>query len=132
GRYLENIAADLTPERLKRYFTKIEGGYQINRNVREMCVFTRHNLIDDPPFSRLDLISCRNVLIYLGNVQKNIIPLFHYALKPAGFLMLGASEGGVSSDLFAVADREHRIHSKRETANRPHLFPPATRGSRGA
>ena len=57
-----------------------------------MCVFTRHNLIDDPPFSKLDLVSCRNVLIYLGSVQKNILPLFHYALKPGGFLMLGASE----------------------------------------
>ena len=75
GRYLENIAADLTPERLNRCFTKIEGGgYQVNKNLREMCVFTRHNLIDDPPFSKLDLISCRNVLIYLGSVQKRHHP----------------------------------------------------------
>ena len=58
-----------------------------------MCIFTRHNLIDDPPFSKLDLITCRNVLIYLGSAQKNIIPLFHYALKPTGFLMLGAIGG---------------------------------------
>ena len=125
GKYLENIAADITHERLNRYFTKIEGGYQINKNLREMCVFTRHNLIDDPPFSKLDLISCRNVLIYLGSVQKNIIPLFHYALKPAGFLMLGASEAAASGDLFSVADREHRIYAKRETARKPHLFPRA-------
>ena len=130
GRYLENIAADLTHERLNRYFTKIEGGYQINKNLREMCVFTRHNLIDDPPFSKLDLISCRNVLIYLGSVQKNIIPLFHYALKPTGFLMLGASEGAAASDLFSVVDREHRIYAKRETARKPHLFHGAARGSR--
>ena len=74
GRYPENIAADLAPERLNRYFTKIDGGYQINKNLREMCIFTRHNLIDDPPFSKLDLISCRNVLIYLGSVQKNHLP----------------------------------------------------------
>ena len=130
GKYLENIAADLTQERLNRYFTRIEDGYQINKNLREMCVFTRHNLIDDPPFSKLDLISCRNVLIYLGRVQKDIIPLFHYALKPTGFLMLGASEAAASGDLFLVADREHRIYAKRETARRPHLFPAGAHGSR--
>ncbi len=130
GRYLENIAADLTPERLNRYFTKIEGGYQINKNLREMCIFTRHNLIDDPPFSKLDLISCRNVLIYLESVQKDILPLFHYALKPAGFLMLGASEAAASADLFSPADREHRIYAKREAARKPHLFHADARGSR--
>ncbi len=130
GRYLDNIAADLTHERLNRYFTKIDGGYQINKNLREMCVFTRHNLIDDPPFSKLDLISCRNVLIYLGSVQKDILPLFHYALKPGGFLMLGASEGAAASDLFSVVDREHRIYAKRETARKPHLFPAGAHGSR--
>jgi two-component system CheB/CheR fusion protein len=133
GRYFENITADLTHERLNRYFTRIEGGYQINKNLREMCVFTRHNLIDDPPFSKLDLISCRNVLIYLGSVQKDILPVFHYALKPAGFLMLGASEAASSGDLFSVADREHRIYAKRETARKPHLFHASAGGShRGA
>ena len=130
GRYLENIAADVSHERLNRYFTKIEGGYQINKNLREMCVFTRHNLIDDPPFSKLDLITCRNVLIYLGSVQKNIIPLFHYALKPAGFLMLGASEGAAAGDLFSEVDRAHRIYAKREATRKPHLFPTGARGSR--
>jgi two-component system, chemotaxis family, CheB/CheR fusion protein len=69
GRYTENIAADVTHERLNRYFTKVEGGYQISKSLREMCVFTVHNLIGDPPFSKLDLITCRNVLIYLGSVQ---------------------------------------------------------------
>ncbi len=132
GRYLENIAADLTHERLNRCFTKIDGGYQINKSLREMCVFTRHNLIDDPPFSKLDLISCRNVLIYLGAVQKDILPLFHYALKPAGFLMLGSSEAAASADLFSVVDREHRIYSRRETARKPHPFPAAARASRQA
>ena len=110
GKYLENIAADMSAERLNRYFTKIEGRYQINKNLREMCVFTRHNLLADPPFSKLDLISCRNVLIYLASVQKNIIPLFHYALKPNGFLMLGASETAAFPELFSVVDREHRIY----------------------
>ncbi len=130
GRYLENIAADITPERLNRYFTKIEGGYQINKNLREMCVFTRHNLIDDPPFSKLDLISCRNVLIYLGSVQKDILPLFHYALKPNSFLMLGASEAAAPGELFSVADGEHRIYAKRETARKTHVFPAAARAAR--
>ena len=129
GKYLENIAADVTQERLNRYFTKVEGGFQINKKLREMCVFTRHNLIDDPPFSKLDLISCRNVLIYLGSVQKDILPLFHYALKPGGFLMLGASEAAASGDLFSVADREHRIYTKRETAKKPHFFHSVARSS---
>ena len=129
GRYLENIAADLTHQRLNRYFTRIEGGYQINKDLREMCVFTRHNLIDDPPFSKLDLISCRNVLIYLGSVQKDIFPLFHYALKPAGFLMLGSSEAGAPGDLFSVAEREHRVYAKRETPRKPHFLQAAARGS---
>ena len=123
GKYLENIAADISHERLNRYFTKVEGGYQITKSLREMCVFTKHNLMEDPPFSKLDLISCRNVLIYLGSVQKDIIPLFHYALKPTGFLMLGASEAVAHGDLFTVADREHRIYAKRETARKPQLFP---------
>ncbi len=119
GRFRENIAADLTIERLNRHFAKVEGGFQISKGLREMCVFAKHNLIDDPPFSKLDLISCRNVLIYLGGVQKDIIPVFHYALKPNGFLMLGASEAAASGDLFSVVDREHRIYSKRATANKP-------------
>ncbi len=130
GKYLENIAADITDERLNRCFTKIEGGYQINKNLREICVFTRHNLIDDPPFSRLDLISCRNVLIYLGAVQKNLVSLFHYALNPAGFLLLGASEGAAASDLFSETDREHRIYARREASRKPHVFPAGDRGSR--
>jgi two-component system, chemotaxis family, CheB/CheR fusion protein len=129
GVYLENIAEDLTNERLSRHFTKVEGGYQVNRRLREMCVFTRHNLIDDPPFSKLDLITCRNVLIYLGSVQKDIIPLFHYALKANGFLMLGASETA-ADELFSAADGEHRIFAKREMARRPYLLHAGIRTSR--
>ncbi len=122
GKYTENIAADISPERLNRYFTKTDGHYQINKDLREMCVFTRHNLLSDPPFSRLDLVSCRNVLIYLASVQKNIIPLFHYALKPNGFLMLGASETASFPELFSLVDREHRIYSRRETTRKPYPF----------
>jgi two-component system, chemotaxis family, CheB/CheR fusion protein len=122
GKYSESIEADVTPERLNSYFTKSDGGYQINKNLREMCVFTRHNLLDDPPFSKIDLITCRNVLIYLGAVQKNIIELFHYALKPAGFLMLGASERAAAGELFSEVDRDYRICARRETARKPRLL----------
>jgi two-component system CheB/CheR fusion protein len=122
GRYPENIAAYLTQARLNRYFTKIDGGYEVAKNLRDMCVFTRHNLIGDPPLSKLDLISCRNVLIYLGGAQKDIIPQFHYALKPTGFLMLGASEAAGHSGLFSVVDREHRIYAKRVAPRKPHQF----------
>ena len=73
--------------------SKVPGGYQVSKTIRDMCVFARQNLIKDPPFSRLDLISCRNVLIYFGPVlQKKVIPIFHFALKPTGFLLLGKSE----------------------------------------
>ena len=119
GKYLENIAADVSPERLDRYFTKVDGRYQVSRDLRDLCVFSRHNLIDDPPFARLDLISCRNVMIYLGAVQKNIIPLFHFALKQNGFLMLGRSETASFDNLFSIIDGEHRIYAKKETALRP-------------
>jgi two-component system CheB/CheR fusion protein len=118
GRYPENIAADVSPERLNRHFRKIEGGYRVNKALRELCVFSRHNLITDPPIAKLDLISCRNVLIYLGGVRKNIIPAFHYALKPDGFLMLGQSESANSDDMFQMIDRDHRIYAKLELARR--------------
>jgi two-component system, chemotaxis family, CheB/CheR fusion protein len=119
GKYLENIAGDVSPERLDRYFTKVEGGYQIGKALRGLCVFSRHNLIDDPPFARLDLISCRNVLIYLGVVQKSIIPLFHYALNHDGFLMLGRSETASLDGMLSIVDREHKIYAKREMPGRP-------------
>src|SRR6185295_10093528 len=122
GRYLANIASDVSAERLDRYFTRVEGGFQVSKALRELCVFSRHNLIDDPPFARLDLISCRNVLIYLGAVQKKIIPVFHYALKPNGFLMLGQSETANFEDMFALIDDDHRIYARREIARRPHQY----------
>jgi two-component system, chemotaxis family, CheB/CheR fusion protein len=115
GIYAESGLAEVSPERLRRFFVPVEGGYQIIKAVRELCIFARQDLTSDPPFSRLDLISCRNVLIYFEPVlQKKIMPIFHYALKPTGFLMLGSSESiGEFSDLFMIADKKSRIYSRK-------------------
>jgi len=108
GIYSHESLVDISPERLRRFFTQVQDGYQIGKSVREVCVFARQNLTSDPPFSRLDLISCRNMLIYLEPVlQKKVMPIFHYALNTDGFLMLGGAEGiGSAADLFAVADKK--------------------------
>src|SRR5438309_3522046 len=124
GIYPESIAADVSPERLPRFFAKVEGGYRIAKTIRDMCVYARQNLVQDPPFSRIDVISCRNVLIYLGPVLQNrIMPIFHYALKPRGFLMLGGSEGivGTASDLFELMDRKHKIYCRKSTPSGLHF-----------
>ena len=118
GWYPENIAGDVSAERFNRYFTRIDGGYQIDKALREMCVFSRHNVFADPPFSKLDLVSCRNVPIYAA-CEQNLIPMFHYVLKPNGFLLLGGSETAAFRDLFSLVDREHRIYARRETARKP-------------
>lgn len=117
GIYKSIQVADISPERLQRFFVEVEGGYQISKSVRELCVFARQNLISDPPFSRLDLITCRNVLIYLDSgVQKKVVPMFHYALKPIGFLMLGTSETvGEFLDLFTFLDKRNKIYSYKMT-----------------
>jgi len=120
GRYPATIAATVSATRLRRFFSKANGGYEINKSIREMCVFAKQNLVKDPPFSRLDLISCRNVLIYLGPVlQAKALPVFHYALKPDGYLLLGTSEtihGFL--DLFTVVNRKQRIFAKNPGASR--------------
>ncbi|WAS89794.1 chemotaxis protein CheB [Nannocystis punicea] len=115
GLYADSIAADLSPERLRRFFTKTDGKYRIAKVVRDLCVFARQDVTRDPPFSKLDLILCRNVLIYMGAVlQRKLMTVFHYALKPSGFLMLGGAETvGAQADLFAVIDKKHRIFVKR-------------------
>src|SRR5262249_768079 len=121
GRYPENNTLDVSPDRLRRFFVKVEGGeYQINRSVRDLCVFAQHDLIKDPPFSRLDLISCRNLLIYLGAVmQGKILTMFHYALKPHGLLMLGTSETvGSYTHHFHLVDKKNKIYARKETAAR--------------
>lgn len=122
GIYSESIAQEVSPERLRRFFHKLEGGYQISKFVRDCCVFARQNLVEDPPFSKLDLITCRNVLIYLGPVlQKKIMPIFHYALKRDGHLMLGGSETiGAFADLFNLVDKKNKIYVKRESHTRHH------------
>jgi two-component system, chemotaxis family, CheB/CheR fusion protein len=119
GVYTENQMGDVSPERRRRFFYPVEGGYHISKAVRELCVFARQDLSSDPPFSNVDLISCRNVLIYLGeSLQQRIMPIFHYSLNSTGFLLLGTSEStGKYADLFTVVDKKHRIYSKNYTAN---------------
>lgn len=116
GIYRPSIAADVSPARLQRFFTKIENGYQINKSIRNFCIFACQNLITDPPFSRMDIVSCRNLLIYLEPaLQRRVIAILHYGLKPNGYLMLGVSEGitGAGADLFEVADQKHRLYIKK-------------------
>ena len=114
GIYLDNIEIDVSPQRLRRFFVRQEGYYQISKAVRELCIFSKHNLAADPPFSRLDLISCRNVLIYMDiTLQKRVIPLLHYALNSNGYLFLGASESvGSSRELFDVVDPRNRFFAR--------------------
>src|SRR5579872_5693911 len=120
GLYSEAAVSEVSPERLSRFFVRLDGGYQINKSIREMCVFARQNIAKDPPFSNLDLITCRNVLIYLApELQKRVIPTLHYALKPDGFLMLGTSESlGAFTDHFVLVDKRHRIYQKKRSAAR--------------
>ena len=119
GVYRESIAADVTPERLRRFFTKIDGGYRVNKAVRDACIFARQDLTRDPPFSKLDLIVCRNVLIYLGSeLQKKVMRVFHYALKPTGASCSATPRRSAPAPTCSTtADRKHRIYSKK--AGRP-------------
>ncbi|MEI8079391.1 MAG: chemotaxis protein CheB, partial [bacterium] len=116
GIYPASIAADLTPERLTRWFTAEHGHglYRIHKSIRDLLVFSEQSVVKDPPFSKLDLISCRNLMIYLsGEVQKKLIPVFHYALHPDGFLFLGTSETvGDYGDLFATLDRKAKLYQR--------------------
>jgi two-component system CheB/CheR fusion protein len=115
GTYPASIANDVSPDRLHRFFTKLDGGYRVAKSVRDVCVFARQDVTRDPPFSRLDLILCRNVLIYLSApLQRRLMNVFHYALKPQRFLVLGHAETiGSHADLFQLEDRRHRIYVKR-------------------
>jgi two-component system, chemotaxis family, CheB/CheR fusion protein len=120
GYYLDHISTDVSAERLRRFFVKIDNHYQIARSIRDLCVFAKHNLIRDPPFSRLDLISCRNVLIYLDQaLHRRVLSLFHYALKPNGFLVLGPSEAvGQSAEFFEYLDSRYRIYIRKDVPER--------------
>ena len=115
GLYAKSVAADVSPERLRRFFVEVDGGYRVIKGLRDAIVFARQNLLSDPPFSRMNLIVCRNLLIYLEpSLQKKIIPTFHYALKANGCLFLGGSESiGAFTDLFEPLDRKHKIYARR-------------------
>jgi two-component system CheB/CheR fusion protein len=121
GVYLDNIEIDVSPDRLRRFFVRSDGHYQISKAVRELCVFSRHNMAADPPFSRIDLVSCRNVLIYMdAALQKRVLPLLHYALNPGGFLLLGGSENvGSAAGLFEVADAKGRLFVRNSAVSLP-------------
>jgi two-component system CheB/CheR fusion protein len=123
GFYPKDIGEHVSPERLRRFFTEADGGYRVSKLIRDMVVFARQNVIADPPFSRLDLISCRNLLIYLEPVlQKQVLPILHYALKPTGVLWLGTSETvGAASDLFTPLDKKQRFYAKKLAASRLHF-----------
>ena len=113
GLYGDNIAQDVSAERLRRFFVHSESGYQISKPIRESCVFARQDLTRDPPFSHIDLISCRNVLIYMDvALQRRILPVFHYSLNPDGLLLLGSAESaGTKPDLFDAVDPKNHVYA---------------------
>ena len=115
GFYSKAVVHDISMERMRRFFIESDGGYRISKTIRDMCVFARHNVLTDPPFSRMDLVCCRNVLIYIEQrLQKRLLPVLHYALKPRAFLMLGASETiGSYRELFDLEDSKTKLYSKR-------------------
>ncbi len=127
GLYPASISADISPERLARFFS-IESDssmYRVHKGIRDLLVFSEQNVIKDPPFSKLDLICCRNLLIYLnGDLQKKLMPLFHYALNPKGFLFLGTSETvGEFSELYAALNRKQKIYQRKEGVGGMHRIP---------
>jgi two-component system CheB/CheR fusion protein len=124
GSYAESISTAVAPELLRRYFVRTESGYQITKAVRELCVFARHDVTRDPPFANLDLVSCRNLLIYLGSaLQRWVIPSLHYGLRPEGYLVLGRSESIAGfTELFETVDQKHKIFKKLSPASATGLF----------
>ena len=122
GMYSKNIVHDVSADRLRRFFLEVDGRYRIIKSIRDSCIFSRHNILVDPPFSRLDLVSCRNLLIYLEPVlQERVMSTLHYAMKPSGFVWLGSSEtNGVHRKLFDVEDARYKIYS-RKPGSRPHV-----------
>ena len=118
GAFSSSIVEQMTPARLRKNFVKRGGKYHVAKELREMCLFSIHNLITDPPFSQLDLVSCRNVMIYLGpHLQKKLFPVFHYSLRSGGHLFLGNSETlAAHKELFRAIDVKHRIAQRKPTA----------------
>jgi len=129
--YPARITQEVSPERLRRFFTKVDAGYRVSTAVRGLCIFAKHNLAEAPPFSQMNLITCRNMLIYLEpEMQSKIISILHYALRPSGFLMLGKSESVSSyANLFEPLGKKHNIFAKKTTNTKLHynfsgnLFP---------
>lgn len=132
GLYPENIAADVSEERLKRFFTKDRDVYKAEKQIRDMIIFSTQSIIKDPPFSKLDLVSCRNLLIYMDpSLHKKIIPMLHYALKPNGILFLGTAETiGGFNDLFQPLDSKWKIYERKQSASGHHIHYPAAKGVR--
>lgn len=126
GFYSKADVASAGQSRLQRFFLPEEGGYRVQKSIRDLVVFAQHNLLQDPPFTRVDLISCRNMLIYFEQaLQHKIIPAFHYALKPEGFLLLGSSESvGQFNNLFGTVEKNQRIYCKKPAANWPRFERP--------
>ncbi len=125
GIYAKGIEQDVSPERLRRFFTEIDGTYRISKLIRDMCVFARQNALSDPPFSRMDIVACRNMMIYLEPVlQQRLVPVLHYALRNRGFLWLGTSETiGSYRDLFELQDTKCKLYTKKPGLSRvrPHV-----------
>jgi two-component system CheB/CheR fusion protein len=115
GAYIDNIEIDVSTERLRRFFNRSGNHYHISKTVRDLCIFSRHDMTRDPPFSHLDLVSCRNVLIYMdGVLQRRLLPILHYSLNPGAYLFLGSSESlGTVTEFFSAVDGRHRIYQKR-------------------
>ena len=145
GRYPEALLDTVSPARRKRFFIQEDGSYLLTKDVRDLCVFSPHSVIRDPPFSRLDMVSCRNLLIYFGpEIQNQVIPTFHYALRPGGYLFLGTSENVTQfGDLFTPIDKKYRVFRSREdvassarvplvvSGLQPAPFATRTRGGKG-
>ncbi|WP_205880240.1 CheR family methyltransferase [Lichenicoccus roseus] len=133
GRYPEALLDSVSPERRTRFFESGGGSYLVAKDVRDLCVFSPHSVIRDPPFSRIDLVSCRNLLIYLGaDTQAQVIPIFHYALQRGGYLFLGTSENvGQFGELFTPIEKKHRIFRSRENSHVARRLPLVLKGLRG-
>src|SRR5262249_6093576 len=125
GRYPQTLMENVKKDRLDRFFSRDNGSYTVSKEIRDLCIFSAHSVLRDPPFSRIDLISCRNLLIYLGpEFQSRVIPVFHFALKPGGYLFLGTSENiSPYGDLFARRDKKQRLFQRRDHVATPLQFP---------
>lgn len=115
GVYSKSLLQDVSPERLRRFFVEVDGGYRVSKAIRDMCVFAKQNVVSDPPFSHIDLVSCRNLLIYLrAEQQRRVIPIFHFALKPGGFLFLGPAENVTGfGHMFLPTDRKVKVFARK-------------------